>query len=131
MTEVKASYIPGVCNINYEEIAQRRKAGHLGLAIFVVVFIVLLFVNVSHLYRVVLFLPALLGAIGYLQARNHFCVGYAGAGLENATEGSKKASAIADKEALAKDKKKARSINAQAVLIAAIITVIAVLIPHI
>jgi hypothetical protein len=132
MSETQSpSYVPGVCNINYEEIAQRRKAGHLGLGIFVVVFVALLFMNISRYYRIILFLPALLGAIGYLQARNHFCVGYAGSGLQNAEEGSDKATAIIEKEALAADKKKARQMNLQAIGIAFLITVIAVIIPHI
>ena len=45
-TAAPAAYIPGVCNINHAEIARRRMAGYIGLAIFVVMLAVLLFLPV-------------------------------------------------------------------------------------
>jgi len=131
MTDAKTAYIPGVCNINHDEIAYRRKAGRLGLAIFIVVFGFLALTDLSRYYRIILFLPALLAAFGYLQARNKFCVGYAAAGQQNAAEGSKKAVSINDKAALVADKRKARQINVQAFAVAMVVNVIAVILPHI
>jgi hypothetical protein len=91
----------------------------------------LLLSSTSRYYRVVLFLPAFAAATGYLQARNKFCVGYAGAGQQNATPGSEQASDVADKAAVAADKHKARRMNVQALVISVIATTIVGLIPHI
>jgi predicted nucleic acid-binding Zn ribbon protein len=125
------AYVPGVCNINTEEIASRRKVGHFGLIMFVVLLIIMLVANISHLYRVILFLPAFVASIGYLQARNKFCVGYASAGQQNASEGSKKASNIIDQRALTTDKQRARIMNLEAFCITVVITIVAIVLPHI
>jgi hypothetical protein len=120
-------YVPGVCNINTEEIARRRKIGHVGAAALMILFIVLFATSLSRYVRIILLIPAFLSATGYLQARNKFCVGYASAGQQNATEGSKAASSIKDKSAIATDKKKARVMNIQALLIAVVIVIVAVI----
>jgi hypothetical protein len=130
MNKTADSYQPGICNINTAETAKRRKLGHIGLSVFIVLLIVFLLMNVSRYYRVVLLLPALMGASGYLQARNHFCVGYAGAGMQNADESSTQASRIADKEARAQDKQKARAMNLQSAAIGIVLTAIAIILPH-
>jgi accessory gene regulator protein AgrB len=127
MTEAQ-SYIPGVCNINRQEIASRRKLGHIGLAVFIVLLIIFFAMSLSIYFRVVLFLPAYLSATGYLQARNKFCVGYAAAGQENASEGSTKANDILSADFKNKDQKKARIMNMQAFLIALLLTIIVILI---
>jgi hypothetical protein len=120
-------YVPGVCNINTEEIARRRKIGHVGAAALMILFIVLFATSLSRYVRIILLIPAFLSATGYLQARNKFCVGYASAGQQNATEGSKVASSIKDKSAIATDKKKARVMNIQALLIAVVIVIVAII----
>jgi hypothetical protein len=130
MSTAEASYVPGVCNINREEIDKRRNIGHLGLVVFIALLVILLITSLSRYYRIVLFLPAMLSASGYLQARNHFCVGYAGAGQQNATPGSAKASEVVDEKAKSVDKNRARKMNIQTSLIAAVVTVVAILLPH-
>lgn len=130
MTEINSAYVPGVCNINRAEIVQRRKLGHIGLAVFVVILAVLLLTDLDRLYRIVLALPAILAASGYLQARNHFCVGYAGAGQQNAEEGSTEARDITDQAARARDKSKARKMNLQSVGIGVLATLVAIALPH-
>ncbi len=124
-----SEYIPGMCNINQQEIKTRRKAGHAGLIMFVGLLIVLVALNLTIYSRLVLFVPAFIAAIGYLQARNKFCVGYASAGQQNAGDGSKSASTIEDQDHLTADKKRARSINIQAVTIAFIATLLTLLVP--
>jgi len=47
-------------------------------------------------------------AIGFLQAKNKFCVGYAAAGLQNADEGSNDATKVLDTSAHTKDKQRTR-----------------------
>jgi hypothetical protein len=130
MNTTEAAYVPGVCNINRAEIAYRRKAGHLGLALFIIILVPLVFTDVSRYYRAILFFPALLGAIGYLQARNKFCVAYAGAGQQNASEGSAKATDITDTQAVKADKRKAQRMYIQTVIISVIATALVIALPH-
>lgn len=127
--DVRSSYVAGVCNINSQEIARRRQAGHLGLGGFVLVGASLVAIDAPSYIRLVLFLPAFLAALGYLQARHKFCVGYAASGQQNATEENVTPQAIEDEGAIVKDKARARRINVQAFVIAAIATLIAVLLP--
>lgn len=122
-------YIPGVCNINTAEIAYRRKAGYVGLAIVIVGLIVLLLIGAPSWTRLLLILPAILSASGFLQAKNKFCVAYGAAGKQNASEGSDVAEDISDNSALETDKKRARQINIQSVVIGVIVGFLTVLIP--
>ena len=124
------AYVPGVCNINSAEIAQRRKAGYLGLAIFVILVAPLLVFDLPRLIRVILFVPAFLAAIGFLQAHYKFCVSYGATGKQNAAEGDKIAQNIIDKAARELDQKRTRTINQQAAGIALLATVAALLIPQ-
>ena len=129
MNNNEQSYIPGVCNINREEIASRRKAGHFGLIIFIVLLAVFVIAGINRYYRFVLLLPALISAIGYLQARNRFCVGYAAAGQHNAVDGSTQPEIISDKDSLKADKHKTRLIYIQAVTSSILVTAASLLIP--
>jgi aminopeptidase-like protein len=125
MSEPTAAYIPGVCNINREEIARRRTWRDIGATITVVLTAGLFIISSDRWLRLLVFLPAYVGAIGYLQTKNKFCVSYAASGLQNATEGNKKAQAV-DKSARALDQAKARNMNIQAAIIALLITAVAV-----
>jgi hypothetical protein len=77
------AYRPGACNIGPAEIARRRRAGVLGVAAAVVLAAALLVLGAQPLARLVVSLPLAAGSIGLLQARFHFCVGFALAGLRN------------------------------------------------
>jgi len=111
------SYIPGVCNINKKEIAYRRKAGYVGVGVALVLFGILLGLKLSKWTRLILFLPLYIGAIGFLQAKNKFCVAYGAEGKQNANEDSTEATAVSDHAARARDKIKARSLNLQVAVI--------------
>jgi hypothetical protein len=77
------AYRPGACNIGPAEIARRRRAGVLGVAAAVVLAAALLVLGAQPLARLVVSLPLAAGSIGLLQARFHFCVGFALAGPRN------------------------------------------------
>lgn len=124
------AYVPGVCNINRAEIARRRNSGYLGLVLFAILLALYLAFGVSRWYHLLLFFPALLAALGFLQARNKFCVSFAASGVQNASEGSSTASSIADKKARAADKRKARQMNLSAGTIAVIVALLTLLIPR-
>lgn len=127
MNQIISNYVPGVCNINPAEIKQRRNAGHFGLALFVVLLIVLVALDINRWARLVLIVPAIIAAIGYLQAKNKFCVGYGGAGLQHADEDDAALQVAADAAAI--DKKRAKSMNLQAILIGTAAGLATLLIP--
>lgn len=123
------SYIPGVCNINREEITYRKKAGWVGVAIFVVALVLFLAFGTSRWFHLLLFFPAFLAAIGFLQAKNKFCVSYGASGKQNASAGSKTASDVTEANAKKIDKARARKMNSQAAVIALVIALVTLAIP--
>lgn len=127
--EASSSYVPGVCNINRAEIAYRRKAGYVGLAIFLVAAAILLLASINRLVRLILFVPAFIAVIGFLQARNKFCVSYAASKQQNADENTPGPKAVADTASQDLDKRRARSMNKQAAAVALLVTLCIVLIP--
>jgi hypothetical protein len=120
-------YVPGVCNINPQEIKQRRNTGHLGLAITLILVALIFVTHASWYLRIIIIIPSFLMAIGYLQARYKFCVGFSAAKQHHADDGA--IVDITDKEALALDAKKRQSMNLQATVVAALITAIVCVIP--
>jgi hypothetical protein len=129
MNTQSTAYVPGVCNINYKEIAYRRNVGHVGAAITVAVLAALMGLGLSSYLRLAIFLPALLAAAGYVQARQRFCVGYSAAGQHNAEEGSTTAVTVTDKDAIAKDKAKQSKMYRQMFVYATAVTVLALALP--
>jgi hypothetical protein len=123
------AYIPGVCNINRKEIANRRMIGFISLAVLIVLLAILVFSGVTRWLRLIIALPAIIMISGFLQARNHFCVGYAGAGQQNATEGSDKAVEVIEDAARKADKKRASTMNRQSFVGGIVIALLTLLIP--
>jgi hypothetical protein len=76
-------YVPGTCNIGPAEIALRRRAGHVGLAVTATLAAALLRSGLHPAWRLALALPAAGAASGYLQARQRFCADYGFRGLYN------------------------------------------------
>jgi hypothetical protein len=106
-----AQYVPGSCNIGPEEIALRRRAGHVGLAVTVALGAALLRSDLHPAWRLALALPAAGAASGYLQARQRFCANYGWRGLYNFNaRGQEQPVAIA--EAQEEDRRRALQISA-------------------
>ena len=121
-------YRPGVCNIGPAEVARRRMAGHVGLIATLAVLGVLVMIDAPPLTRLVAILPAATAASGYLQAWLKFCGGFGSRGIFNfGTVGE--STAVADDEARAKDRRKARQIGLAALAIGVIVGVPAALLP--
>jgi hypothetical protein len=76
-------YVPGTCNIGPAEVARRRRVGHLGLALTLLLAVVLLALGAARPWRLLLALPATMAAAGYLQARLRFCFDYGFRGVHN------------------------------------------------
>ncbi len=123
-----AVYQPGVCNIGPAEIRRRRTSGYVGLGVAVVFLVIAFALGWAAPWRLLVALPVFLSAQGFLQAAFRFCVGFASRGLFNFGElGSEET--IHDKEFRRKDQRKALLITVLAFAIAAVVSVLAYLIP--
>ena len=121
-------YRPGVCNIGPAEIARRRRAGHIGLLVSVVLLVVLVVIDAPPLVRLLIALPAAAAASGYLQARFRFCAGLASRGVFNFGPLGR-TETVTDPAARARDRAMARRIAAASAAIGALVGVLAVLLP--
>lgn len=121
-------YQAGVCNIGPEEIAARRRAGHVGLAATVLMFVGLVLVGAPPLTRLVLFVPAAVSASGYLQAWLKFCAAFGSRGIFNfGPMGS--TTSVSDDASRVRDRRKALQIGLASGLIGLAVAVVAVLLP--
>jgi hypothetical protein len=121
-------YVPGVCNIGPAEIARRRRAGHVGLAVGLVVLVGLVATDAPHWARLILVLPIAAAASGYLQAWLRFCAGFGSRGIFNFGElGQTKD--VVDPVARAADRARARAIILASLAIGVVVAVAAFLLP--
>jgi hypothetical protein len=127
-SSLPADYQAGVCNIGPEEIARRRRAGHIGAVITVGLLIGLIALGVAPIFRLVVFLPAMVSASGYLQAWLKFCAGFGRLGVYNFGRVGPM-SPIIDDAARAADRRRANQIGLAAALIGVVVAVVAVLLP--
>ncbi len=123
-----AGYRPGECNIGPAEIARRRRAGHIGAIVTLVVFLVLVAAHVPPLARLIVGLPAAGAASGYLQAMFKFCAGFAGAGVFNFGEVGR-TERVADAEAHRLDRRRASQILLGCLSVGLVVAIVAVVIP--
>ena len=107
-------YTPGVCNINPSEVAYRKKAFYLGIVTGAPLLIGLLVFGAQPYLGLILFLPVWIGAIGYLQAKNKFCVGYAASGMYSEDDEYANIAKVAEAAARKLDQARARKMNLQA-----------------
>jgi hypothetical protein len=124
---VQSEYIPGVCNIGHAEITRRRNFGWVGLAITVMAFIVLVWTDVNPWWRLLLFVPAMASASGFLQAHFRFCAGFSRTGVFNfGAVGD--THEVTDEGARAKDRRRGSQISLYAAIIGAAFATLAVLV---
>ena len=122
------SYTPGVCNIGPAERKQRLTIGWLGLGLTFAALAAFVIFSVPDPWRVLVAIPALLGANGFLQYRMHFCVNFAMRGLYNlGAMGSQEN--VVDREMRRADQRKGLQIIGLSLLAAAVTVVIAILLP--
>jgi hypothetical protein len=121
-------YQPGVCNIGPAEIRQRRAIGVLGLAVTVVALALFLAFDVPWPWRLLVALPAIGGATGFLQGALHFCVRFGMSGLFNFDDLGKQ-EAVHETEYRRRDRAKAVAIVAGSVVIGLVVAVIAAVLP--
>ena len=120
-------YLPGSCNIGPHEIALRRRAGHVGLALTAALAAALLRSNLHPAWRLTLALPAAGAASGYLQARQRFCADFGFRGVYNFdTRGHEQQ--VASAQARAEDRRRALQISAASAGIGLAVAVAAMLV---
>jgi hypothetical protein len=77
------TYIPGVCNIGRSEIRMRRIFGWIGFGVALILWAGFIICEIRAPWRLLLFFPAFVAAIGYLQAKWHFCAHFGLGGVFN------------------------------------------------
>jgi hypothetical protein len=120
-------YIPGVSNIGREEINKRLQFGVVAILITIVSYFLLVYFDVSKAIRFLLFIPATISSVGFLQARMRFCVYYGMAAMFN-FDRIGKTHIVENDENIRKDKKRARQIIYYSILIGMAVGIMAVLI---
>ena len=123
-----ADYEPGVCNIGPAEIARRRRAGHIGLAASVALLAVLLGIDAPNWTRLLIAIPAVMAASGYIQARLKFCAGFGSRGVFNFGEVGPM-ERVAGEADRARDRARARQIGAASIAIGLAAGLIAAALP--
>ncbi|MBL7869945.1 MAG: hypothetical protein JNM71_18190 [Flavobacterium lindanitolerans] len=116
-------YIPGVCNMGREEIKRRMTAGWTGLILTLIAIFLLWWLNPIKWWRLVVFIPAMIGATRFIQAYNKFCAYFGFGHLVNFGDVGKTDS-IEQNEFRAKDRAKAWQLLAYAFGAGLVITVI-------
>ena len=120
---MSSEYIAGSCNIGKGEIRRRQSVALVGLFLVFFSASTILGTEQSRFVRLSIFLPAMIFAVGFIQARKKFCLAYGLAGTFNFGKlGSiTKVQSEADKKA---DRKTAINIFVQSALLAAAITLV-------
>ncbi|MEP6479770.1 MAG: hypothetical protein ABJB03_10290 [Rhodoglobus sp.] len=129
MSTSTSVYQPGVCNIGPAEIRMRRQSGIIGAVVTVLALVAFVVFHVPDPWRLLVALPAGLGASGFLQAAFHFCARFGMSGLFNFGSEVGKTEAVHEQEYRRKDQRKAISILGLSLVAAAVVVVIAVLLP--
>ena len=121
----KPTYIPGVCNIGETEINARKRIGFIGLAVTIALWIALNLTHAAPLWKLVLFFPASMGAVGLIQGYSHFCAAFGLKGVFNFSDTLAATDTVEQAEYRAQDKKKATAIFAYSVLAGIAVAVVA------
>jgi hypothetical protein len=122
---MERTYVPGVCNLSDAEASRRNIAGWLGLLISILLEVYFLYANTLPALRLVIFIPAAIGAMGFLQGLMHFCVNFGMRGVFNMSSVVGKTDTVAQAEYRAQDRAKAQKILLYSILIGAVIAVLA------
>jgi hypothetical protein len=104
-------YVAGTCNIGPDEIAMRRRAGHVGVVATAALAAAVIRSDLHPAWRLTLALPAAGAAAGYLQARERFCADFGWRGVYNFGRRGLEHQVTADQD-LAQDRRKALQIAA-------------------
>jgi len=122
-------YTPGVCNIGAAEVRLRRLVGWAGLVGAVALWGCLIWMGASRPARAWVGGPALMSALGFLQARQGFCFNYGLAGVSSFGTVAGDTETVESPEDRERDRRTSWRIIGRSLLIAAAASAAAVLIP--
>lgn len=123
-----STYQAGACNIGPAEIARRRRAGLVGVGLAAALAVALIAIGAPWWMRLAVFPPLAGGLISLEQARRHFCVAFAMAGIRNfGSLGSP--DKVAGSAERAADRRAAVVLTGYMSAIAAVITIVVALLP--
>ncbi len=116
-------YQPGVCNIGPEEIKKRINAGHFGSILTILLLIIFILADVPKGYRLLIAIPAMMAASGYIQASMRFCAYFGLASVFNFNKLGYQTK-VEDQHYQTLDKRKAYQIITYSVLVGLIIGIL-------
>lgn len=123
-----SEYRPGVCNIGPAEIARRRRAGHVSVAVAVALLALLVAIGAPPLSRLLVAVPVGGAASGYLQAWLKFCAGFGSRGVFNFGPLGD-VEQVADAESRRRDRARAIQIGLASLAIGIVVAAILVAVP--
>lgn len=129
MAATKSEYIPGVCNIGRAEIRLRWIGGWIGVVVSVLLVAALVYFQTAVAWRLLVFFPATLAAVGFLQAAWHFCAKFALGGVFNFGPEVGKTDTVEQAEFRKKDRRTALQIIGLSLLIGLAVAAAAYFIP--
>jgi len=113
-----------MCNIGPAEIRYRRKSGVAGLVGVLLVIALIIILDATSWLRLIIFLPATLMAVGFLQSWLHFCVRFGMTGLFNFSDDITHHESVEKADFRRKDQQKAIIIVAGSVVVGIVVTVL-------
>jgi len=122
-------YIPGVCNIGRAETKLRRAIGWIGLAASIILWASFIFLKAGAAWRLLLFFPVAISAVGFLQAAWHFCANFGLRGVFNFGPGVGRTDTVEQAEFRRQDRRTALQIIGLSTLAGIAVAVAAYLIP--
>jgi hypothetical protein len=114
-----SNYIPGFCNIGKAEARRRFVIGRNAMIVCLVFFGLCLGFEIAPPWRLLIFFPATIAAIGFLQARFHFCAKYGLGGVFNFGGNVGKTDSVEQADFRRQDRRKAIQIIGLSLLIGA------------
>ena len=129
MATTKQEYIPGVCNIGQAEIRKRWVIGRNALIVCLVLWGAFIVFTVAPPWRLVLFFPATVAAIGFLQSAWHFCAKFGLGGVFNFGPDIGKTDSVEQAEYRRQDRRTALTIIGLSTLIGVVVAAAAYFIP--
>ncbi|MGB8216218.1 MAG: hypothetical protein WCE94_02860 [Candidatus Methanoperedens sp.] len=127
--QTKNQYIPGVCNIGKSEVNRRSQGGWFGLIVTIFLYGFLVYLGAPRPWRLVIFIPVMMAAVGFLQARMHFCAYFGMRGVFNFSPKVGKTEIVGQTEFRAMDRRKALQIITYSVGISALVAAAAYYLP--
>ncbi len=122
-------YIPGACNIGKSEIERRKQGGWIGLTATIILYVLLAYFETARIWRLIIFIPATAAAVGFLQARMHFCAYFGMVGVFNFGPEVGKTDTVEQAEFRAADRRKAWQIIIYSLIIGAVAALAAFYLP--